>query len=58
MNDTTRCYPRTMQEAFKDADYASSIEGYSCNQSMTFFDIVVIVLSACICFCALAYVLL
>ena len=24
--NTTRKYPRTMREAFKDADYASSIE--------------------------------
>ena len=29
MNNTTRRYPRTMNEAFKDAHYAQSIEvGY------------------------------
>jgi hypothetical protein len=58
MNDTTRCYPRTMQEAFKDADYAISIEGYSENQSLTYLDIAVIALSVCVCFCVLTYVLL
>ena len=58
MNNTTRCYPRTAQEAFKDADYAISIEGYSEKQPLTFFDVAVIVLSFCICFCVLAYILL
>ena len=37
MNSTTRSYPRTTQEAFKDADYAISIEGYSENPKMTFW---------------------
>ena len=58
MNDTTRVYPRTTQEAFRDADYAISIEGYSENPKMKFADYVVIVLSLTICFCTLAYVLL
>ena len=58
MDDTTRRYPRTTQEAFKDADYAISIEGYSENTKMKFADYVVIVLSLTICSCTLAYVLL
>lgn len=58
MNNTTRNYPRTMQEAFKDADYAISIEGYSENSKMTFLDYAVIVLSLGICGCVLAYILL
>lgn len=58
MNDTTKSYPRTTQEAFKDADYAISIEGYSENTKMKFADYVVIVLSLTICSCTLAYVLL
>jgi hypothetical protein len=58
MNDTTRRYPRSMQEAFKDADYAASIEGYSTKQRMTFLDFAVIALSLSVCFCVLAYVLL
>ena len=58
MNDTTRRYPRTMQEAFKDADYAISIEGYSESRRMTFLDYAVIVLSLTICSCTLAYFLL
>jgi len=58
MNDTTRIYPRTMQEAFKDADYAISIEGYSENRRMTFLDYAVIVLSLAVCGCTIAYVLL
>ncbi len=58
MNDTTRVYPRTMREAFKDADYAISIEGYSENTKMKFADYVIIVLSLTICSCTLAYVLL
>jgi hypothetical protein len=47
-----------MQEAFKDADYAISIEGYSENSKMTFLDYAVIVLSLGICGCVLAYILL
>jgi len=58
MNDTTRRYPRTMQEAFKDADYAISIEGYSESRSMTFLYYAVIVLSLAVCGCTIAYVLL
>ena len=58
MNDTTRVYPRTMQEAFKDASYATAIEGYSESSKMTFADYAVIVLSLTICACVLAYVLL
>ena len=58
MNDTTKSYPRTMQEAFKDADYAISIEGYTENPKMTILDYAVIVLSLSICGCVLAYVLL
>jgi len=58
MNSTTRSYPRTTQEAFKDADYAISIEGYSENSKMKFADYVIIVLSLTISSCILAYVLL
>ena len=58
MDDTTRRYPRTMQEAFKDADYAISIEGYSESRRMTFLDYAVIALSLAVCGCLLAYVLL
>ena len=58
MNDTTRSYPRTMQEAFKDADYAISIEGYSESRRMTFLDYAVITLSLAVCGCVLVYVLL
>jgi hypothetical protein len=58
MNSTTRSYPRTTQEAFKDADYAISIEGYSENPKMTFLDYIIIVLSLTISSCILAYVLL
>ena len=58
MNDTTKSYPRTMQEAFKDADYAISIEGYTENPKMTILDYAVIVLSLSVCGCVLAYVLL
>jgi hypothetical protein len=47
-----------MQEAFKDADYAISIEGYTENPKMTILDYAVIVLSLSICGCVLAYVLL
>ncbi len=58
MNNTTRSYPRTMRDAFKDADYANAIEGYSENSRMTFLDYVVIVTSLTVCACVLAYVLL
>lgn len=58
MNDTTRSYPRTMREAFKDADYATAIEGYTEGSKMTFADYAVIAISLTICFCVLAYVLL
>jgi len=58
VNDTTKSYPRTMQEAFKDADYAISIEGYTENPKMTILDYAVIVLSLSVCGCVLAYVLL
>ena len=58
MNDTTRNYPRTTREAFKDADYAISIEGYSESRRMTFLDYAVIALSLAVCSCTLAYVLL
>jgi len=58
MNDTTRSYSRTTQEAFKDADYAISIEGYSESRKMTFLDYAVIVLSLVVCGCTIAYVLL
>jgi len=57
MNNTTRSYPRTTQEAFKDADYATSIEGYSEHHKMTFIDYVVIILSITVCGCTFAYVL-
>lgn len=58
MNDTTRSYFRTTQEAFKDADYAISIEGYSESRRMTFLDYAVIALSLAVCGCTIAYVLL
>ena len=58
MDDTTRRYPRTMQEAFKDADYAISIEGYSESRRMTFLDYAVIAISLAACGCTIAYVLL
>lgn len=58
MNDTTRSYPRTMREAFKDADYATAIEGYSPRSKLTTLDIAVIVLSLSVCACVLGYVLL
>jgi len=58
MNDTTRSYSRTTREAFKDADYAISIEGYSESRRMTFLDYAVIVLSLVVCGCTIAYVLL
>lgn len=58
MNHTTRSYPRTTREAFKDADYAISIEGYLENPKMTFLDYAVIALSLAVCGCVLAYVLL
>ncbi len=47
-----------MREAFKDADYATAIEGYSGSSRMTFADYAAIVISLTICFCVLAYVLL
>ena len=58
MNNTTRNYPRTMQEAFKDADYAISIEGYSENPKMTVLDYAVVALSLGVCGCVIAYILL
>jgi len=58
MDDTTRRYPRTTREAFKDADYAISIEGYSESRRMTFLDYAVIVLSLVVCGCTIAYALL